>query len=493
MSVSRHVQEIVRSLLRERRIVVWYDPDKVFHELFRTFEHEPLVKVDASGSVLRARREADRAWRALFDVDSLGPPPAPLLIYMPAGRGTSEEAQCKDPFEPFALAGTPFGSADAERLPSIARKALVGREAEIDRLFAEGPPTLSQLDALAGGTRYPLVEEALGTEVPSRVVAKLLFCPDEIKPLLATSPGFLADIRRLLAEACGFEKETEESFEALGPALTQWLLFSELVFDLPEAVPESVAHVLRASPDFRDRIFELCDDLRGSSEHRDAYCEIAAQVERRLGLSPLAESADAFGERDTFPFGDHAALLRLRRQALAGEIGAARALAERRRSSVWRTLPERDQLWRLAERCLDLLDSGKAWEARSVGASRPVSDHVRAYCGEDDGMWRLDQAQRLLEQAAAVLVDRDSLAALLDHVRKEYRRWLEDTQAGFLEVSSDPGGRRKGIHGRCRPGIDMPRRRSVPGAALPFSSSTLCVMRWVGSWSIASRAKGRCV
>lgn len=439
MSVSRHVKKTVRSLVEDRRIVVWYDPDHVFHELFRTFEHQPLVKVDASDSVLRARREADKAWVAFFDLDSLGPPPPRVLIYVPSGRGRSHEAQCEDPFEPFALAGAAFGSVDSERLPSIARRVLPGREAEIDRLFAEGPPTLAQLDALAGGTRYPLVEEALGTEVPSRVVARLLCRPDEIRLHLETSPGLLAELRRLLADVCGFEQEAEAPFEAVGPALAQWLLFSELVFDLPGAVPESVAHVPRAEPDFRDRVFELCDDLRGSSEHRETYCEIAADVERRLGLSGLAETADALGERDTLPFEDRAALLRLQKNALAGEIEAARSLAERRRSSVWRTLPERDQLWRLAERCLDLLDSGKAWELRAVGASRPVADHVRAYCGQDDGMWRLDQAQRLLEQAAAVLVDRDSLAALLEHVRMEYRKWLESTQATFLESVAHSG------------------------------------------------------
>lgn len=439
MSVSRHVQKIVGSLVEDRRIVVWYDPDRVFYELFQTFEHQPLVKVDASDSVLRARREADRAWVALFDLDSLGPPPPPVLIYVPAERGKSQEAQCEDPFEPFALAGAAFGSADSERLPSIARRVLPGRDAEVDRLFAEGPPTLAQLDALAGGTRYPLVEEALGTEVPSRVVARLLYRPDEIRPHLETSPGLLAELRRLLADACGFKQEAEEPFEAVGPALAQWLLFSELVFDLPGAVPESVAQVPRAEPDFRDQVFELCDDLRGSSEHQETYCGIAADVERRLGLSGLAETADVSGERDTFPFEDRAALLLLQHKALAGEIETARSLAERRRSSVWRTSPERDQLWRLAERCLDLLDSGKAWELRSVGASRPVADHVRAYCGQEDGMWRLDQAQRLLEQAAAVLVDRDRLAALLEHVRTEYRKWLGSTQAAFLESVAHSG------------------------------------------------------
>ena len=67
MNVSRHVKELIVSRLRERRIVVWYDPDRVFHALFEALDQSPLVKVDASRSRLQARRDADRAWHALFD------------------------------------------------------------------------------------------------------------------------------------------------------------------------------------------------------------------------------------------------------------------------------------------------------------------------------------------------------------------------------------------------------------------------------------------
>ena len=439
MSVTQHVHELVLSRLKERRVLVWYDPERAFHGLFEALDHRPLVKVDASTSVLCARRDADRAWRALFDIDSLGPAPAPLLVYVPAQRGNTEESRRADPFEPFALSGAAFGAIEAERLQSIARQVLVGREADIDRLFAEGTPTVAQLDALAGGTRYPLLQEALGTDVPGRVVAKLLCGPSEIRAHLTTTPGLLADLRRLFADSYGFDLEATLPFDALGPAVAQWLLFSEFVFDLPGAVPESVTHVRRSDGRFQRAIYDLCQDLRASSEHRETYRDLAADVERRLGLSVLADTAGAFGDRDTFPFEDRAALLRLQQNTLAGDVAAARELATGRRSSVWRTLPERDQLWRLAERCLDLLEAGRSWEARQVGADRPVADHVRAYCADSDGMWRVDQAQRLVEQAAAMLVDRDSLALLLDHARREYRRWLGAAQGSFLDAVGRSG------------------------------------------------------
>jgi hypothetical protein len=439
MNVSHHVKELIVSRLHERRLVVWYDPDGMFRALFEALDHPPLVKIDASRSLLQARRDADRAWRALFDTRSLGPPPAPVLIYVPGERGDSDDARRQDLFEPFALAGSTFGAIDAERLPSIARQVLVGREIDVDRLFADGAPTVVQLDALAGGIRYPLLQEALGTDVPSRVAAKLLCRPDEVSRHLAATSGLTVELRRLLSDAFGFGRDVETPVEVLAPALAQWILFSEFAFDLPAAVPASVAHVPRAEVAYRTPIFDFCHDLRGSAEHGDTYRDLAAEVERRLGLSPLAQSPGAFGERDTFPFEDRAALLMLQQAVLSGDLATASRLAEQRRRSVWRAVPERDQLWRLAERCLALLSAGAGWQKRAVGPGRAVADHVRAYCSEEDGLWRVDQAQRLLEQAAAMLVDRDTLAPILDDVRHQYRSWLSAAQDAFLDAVARGG------------------------------------------------------
>jgi hypothetical protein len=432
MSISQQIADWVLDRLRERRLLVWYDPDRAFHALFESLDHRPLVKVDASRSMLLARREADHAWRALFDTDSLGPPPPPILIYVPTERGATDEAKRADPFEPFALAGAVFGASADERLPSIARQVLAGQEPQVDRLFAEGQPTLAQLDALAAGTRYPLLLDSLGTDIPARVAALVLCRSDTVAAAAQSVPGLPADLQRLLMDCFGFDRGGLVQFTEMGPAFAQWLLFSEFVFDLPGTVPASVSRVPRAEQRLKRAIYDLCQDLRTSSEYRDAYRELAAEVERRLGLSHLGETTDVFGERDTFPFEDHAALRRLQNAALAGEVVTARGIAVQRRSSVWRSQPERDQLWRLAERCLDLLEAGAAWEVRQVGADRPVADHVRAYCAEADGLWRLDQAQRLLEQAAALLVDRDSLAPLLERGRLDYRRWLGKAQDAFL-------------------------------------------------------------
>lgn len=439
MNVSEHVRERIRSLLRERGIVVWYDPARVFEAIFLALEDTRMVKIDAAPSILAARRAADRAWLARSDVGSRDTTHPPLLIYLPRQRGTEEASRRADPFEPYALAGTTFGAHETEQLRSLARQALAGREDEVEQLFEAGTPTIAQLDALGSGTRYPRVQAALGTEVPGRVVAMLLCRPAELRAHVDATDGLLPELQRLLEEACGLEAKSDVGFEALGPALAQWLLWSEFVFDLPGVVPPALAHVPSAPERLRTTIYELCRELRGSLEHRDAYRDVAGEIERRLGLTPLGESPGSFGDRDTFLFEDRAALLRLQDLALAGELAAARQLAEKRRLSVWRTIESRSQLWRLAERVLDLLEAGAAWEVLRPRPDRPVAEHVRAYCADVDGMWRVDQAQRLVEQSAALLVDRDSLADLLARARNMYRAWLDAAQGDFLAAVARDG------------------------------------------------------
>lgn len=446
MSVRAYVTDRVRELLRDRRMVVWYDPDGELGSVFDVFEDAHLVKVDARASVLRARRQADAVWIAICDADRVVPDNRSILVYVPWRRGPEgeENERREDPFEPFALAGASFGDSHEDRLPALARKAFPGREPEVDRLFAAGRPTLDQLDAFAAGARYPVLRAALGADEPAKVAADLLCRPQAVREAARNRSGLLDDLRRLLRDAYGFAAEDVPSDE-LAPAFARWVLWSEFVFDLPGAIPRHLAEVPRAPGGYREAIYPLCARLRDSAELRERYKEIAHAVEGSLGLASLTETITVFGDRDTFPFEDRAALDRLQTLALQGATDDARVLLERRRHSVWRTEPERDLLWRLAERCLEMLDGLAAWKARAVGAARPVTDHIRAYCSPDDGLARVDRAQRWVEQSAAQLHGREELTRLVDHTRRLYRETLDAAQDTFLSAVEREGWPPEGV------------------------------------------------
>ena len=111
-------------------------------------------------------QRSSRGARRIVSSGSPDPDPAyaenqNLLIYCPRRRGRTDEERCEDPFEVFAVFGAVFGDKESESLPSLARQAMPERAADIDRLFAEGHPTLSMLDNLQAGSHFPAARLAL--------------------------------------------------------------------------------------------------------------------------------------------------------------------------------------------------------------------------------------------------------------------------------------------------------------------------------------------
>ena len=439
MSVRDYVVQQVTELLRERRIVVWYDPNGDFGAFFRALPVKPLVRADASASLLEARRAADEAWRAILDPQRMEGEAPPLLVYVPHAAGADASGRMDDPFEAYALAGATFGAHAGEQLQSLARRALAGREHEVDRLFATGRPTIAQLDTLAAGARYPALRDALRTDVPVEVAARLMGDRGPLRSACQRSPAVQAELLRMLERTYGFHIPEGTSFDGLADAFARWLFVSEFAFDLPSELPAELAHHPRADDGHRQLVYDLCDKLRSTTTYRDAYMDAATQVERTLGLAKLGQHTSAFGDRDTFPFEDEAALRRAQELALEGAVDEARALLAARKRSVWHLDGQRDQLWRLLGRCLDLLHAGKAWAPRAPSSSAPVADQVRAYCDEPTGLWRVDQAQRLMEQAAVHPAARDGVLSLLEHARIQYRAWVDAAQDAFLTAVGRDG------------------------------------------------------
>ncbi len=158
MSLTSYLKKRLIDLLEEKRVVVWYDEEKAFQDIARGFAAPNCTAILAAASRLRARRQADEVLCLLNDSNQ--PPQAKngsLLIYCPWSRGRADEQRLQDPFEGFALVGGAFGDKEAETFQSLARQAMPERTSEIDRLFAEGRPTLALIEGLGEGARYPLL------------------------------------------------------------------------------------------------------------------------------------------------------------------------------------------------------------------------------------------------------------------------------------------------------------------------------------------------
>jgi hypothetical protein len=417
----------VTDLLNERSVVVWYDPQQELSAAFEVLQKLNLERIDARPSLLRARQAADRHWNLLAATPSRW-----MVIYVPWERGATEEARVREPFEAYACIGAAYGVDPAQQLESLARKAMPHRKVEIDRLYAEHRRvTLQQLEALAAQAGFPLLKQAIDTEDPIEVGARLIATRERLRAALGAA-GVQGELSRLLRDAFGFDSPAELS--ALQPAFTRWILFSELSFDVAGNVPAHTAHQPRAPAPYAPAVYLLCDRLRGTEEWQDAYVAAATEVEKDLRLGGLSEDASSWGDRDTFAAEDRASLRFVQAECLAGRLDSARRTLDLRRRSIWTREPVRGQLWQLAGRALELLEAGARWRFRSFTSAKSVKDHVLAYVSEHDGLWQVDRAERWMAKAAGDCLEREVLQPLVEHVEGVYRQAIDAAQGAFLEA-----------------------------------------------------------
>ncbi|MBI4306997.1 MAG: PglZ domain-containing protein [Chloroflexi bacterium] len=444
MRLTTYLGKRLVDLLEEHRIVVWYDREGAFAEYASTFRAPGCETVLANTSTLRARREAEAVYAKMNESPDHAEARANLLLYVPRGRGTMAEAKQRDPFEVFALAGTAFGDKEAELLQSLARQAMPEHVSEIDRLFADGNPTLAMLDDLESGRRWPLVREALETESPVDAAAQVL-CREDRAVLVAKVVGCQAELLRLLESAFGFRKPPQaKSWKEIREHLGTFVLLSEFAFDLPSDLPESLSAVARAEAAHKERVLALCDRMRTSDQFRDGYIELAKRVETDLRLPDVMKDIVNPGVLDTFGFEERQYLAQLLRHVQTGDLIAARSILGDRRRSVWRHLPERALIWSVAERCVDFLETALAverdWKSHAATAKAMVQAYARPA-----GWAELDRRQRLYEQSAAECADDGEILPLVETCRARYRVVALQIQERFLSLVRSEGWPPEGV------------------------------------------------
>jgi hypothetical protein len=433
MSITSHLTARLVELLEEHRIVVWYDQEDAFSRFAATFKVPGCRVVLANSSTLRARRHAEAVYAGMNESMDHAEARANLLLYVPRGRGATPEAKQRDPFEVFALAGTAFGDKEAELLQSLARQAMPEWVSEIDRLFAEGKPTLALLDGLEAGQRWPLVQEALGTESAVDAAAQVL-CRDDRAIQVGRVAGCQAELLRLLKAAFGFERPSQaKTWKEIQGHLGTFILLSEFALDLPTGLPDGLSAMPRAAADHKERILAVCERMRTSDQFRDGYIQLARRVESDLRLPHVMQGTEKLGVLDTFAFEERQYLARLLQHVQENELSGARAILADRRRSVWRHLPERALLWSVAERCVDFLETALAVERKWRSEAGTIKAMVQAYA-RPEGWAELDRRQRLYEQGAAECADDGEILPLLDTCRARYRLVALQIQERFLSL-----------------------------------------------------------
>jgi hypothetical protein len=423
--------------MKQAGALVVYDPDRRYRELCLDLASDKVRVVDASESSIESREAA------LLALRELGQPKSPLegiLIYVPAKRPETDEQKQTDPFALYAECGAVFPQDDGDEYLSLCLRARPDHATEIRRVFATSPsgPAFAVIDAIGGGVSWPQLRATLRVESGREILTALLAPTTRQAEALKGQEGWLQEARDFLRATLGLHVKTRgKTWSALADELWRYVLFSEFVFDLPVALPDTLKGVPHAPREARSVVEDVCDRLRSDPKSRAIYIERAQAIEEALNLPQLCQHIEDLGERDTFPFEERTFLRTAIKGIVSGDTDATRRVLSRHMTSVWLGKSESQGQWELVRSGLSLVEACDDFERQLPDHARSQEELINFYLSS---LREADRLQREFEQAAGDFLDPHGLMhELISQARTRYRRLAEKVQGVFVKHLESAG------------------------------------------------------
>ena len=443
MSIAEFIREsVLRPRLKQAGCLVVYDADKRYREQCFDLAGDKVRVIDASESSIESREVALQALR------EVGQPKASLegvLIYVPFRRPENDEQKQVDPFALYAECGAVFPQDDGDEYLSLCLRAKPDYATEIRSLFVrESQPQYAVIDAIGGGISWPQLRSTLRVESGREILTALLAPAPSQLDALKGQEGWVQEARDFLRATLAMDMKTRgKAWSAVAEELWRYVLFSEFVFDLPVALPESLRGVPHAPMEARPIVEDVCERLRSDPKSRSVYIDRAEAIEAALNLADVCGAIDDLGERDTFPFEERTFLRTAIKGITANDADATRRVLSGRKSSVWMDKGESQAQWELVRSALSLVEACDDFERQLPEYARSQADLIDFYLGS---LREADRLQREFEQAAGDFLDQHGLMhEVISQARGRYRRLAEKVQGVFVkhvEVSGwPPAGR----------------------------------------------------
>lgn len=457
--LHQHIASTLDRLLRERRVVVFYD----LREEFQPFIDELDVVGTGVGDLPRvcihdtlahvARLEGSFfALKAAVEPILAAPRPEPVLVYVP-GYAKERLGKLRAPATPNTVQGKDVwnvlfeldcaGQSYEPSLRGLARNELRRRytDGDIDEMLA--PESLTYHDVVrflideggAAGGSASLVRLVLGNGSSEELICRWL--SDDSRDAELENKQAVPELLKLVQARLGVSLSDVSLAKARHQTL-RYVLVNEFRSDLRGAAPGQLDVV--PAPPTKEGLQRVCDVAeRLRREHPDAYSDIADGIEREFNLPGLKIDADALGTTDTFRF-EEAVLLEHAAKLIAdGRYGRALELVRARRRSFWvdRSLGRLGQ-WETCRLIGELESEVARVRPLLKGANGTAKSWVEGYAND---WYRADLAQRALESWVAKLEDEPepALEEALGLVRRNHEALLKEMTQGYTAALAAAG------------------------------------------------------
>lgn len=422
-----YISQQLASRLRDRRVVVWFDPRAEFApyvvELVGNDDTEDSVlsvEIDGLQASLARGEASVYSLRAKVEPLVAVDEPEPLVIYIP-GVGSTDGSPLKE----LELAGRSW----TPHLRTLARNALRARYTDgvIDELLA--PTNVGYDDIVAavaaGGEEPPsMLRTILGGTSSEMQLASWLADPAVDKAVAEKEAA--AELAKLVSSRLGLDLSGDD-LSRWRAAAARFVLATEFRSDLEGDAPKQLDGVPRATRDVVSRARTIADRLREA--HADRYPSIADQAESELNLRPEVIDPLALGSIDTFRFEERALLARCGELVREGSYERASEITRQRRHSFWLAdNVERQAQWESVQLAARLGVAADEVDAVLKSPPKGPAEWIRRYA---DDWHRLDRAQRRLE-AWLPKLEHDPDERAIAAVRRRYDDVVERLAKGFV-------------------------------------------------------------
>lgn len=422
--------------LKDRKVVVWYDARSEFMPFIDEMRGAPAAPgapaainvagvpaqlAEYNGSMLELRDLVERHVSA--------DEPDNVLVYV-GGQERDRRGSLLMELETAGICYEP-------QLKRSARRVLQTRYTDgvIDDMLKSDSVTYADLARASSGTdsgEPPSLLKAVFHDVSSSDILPTWLVADERDDDI-DSKGAGDELRKLLRSRLGLESSADDNLTKLRSIALRYVLAGEFRSDLSSAPPAALDSV--SMPKAKSEVAAVRDlASRLRVNFSDRYPAIADRVEDELGLRNVAIPAESLGSIDTFRFEERTLLAHCCDLIVAKRFDEVLQVVADREHCFWLSHDlERKAQWEACRLMAELGSVATIVHAAVRKAGDDADAWVQAYTAQDNGWYRLDQAQRRLEVWVTNLDDEAEERAL-GVVRRIYEDACHAMAEGFTKA-----------------------------------------------------------
>ena len=430
-----YVSKQLSQHLRERHIVVWYDPRREFASFIAELREgtdliDGVATVTADGTRAKLTEFSGSFFqvRALIEPFVSGDDPECVVVYLPGVE--------RDRRGSVLMEAEKAGEAYEPQLKRLARNVLRQRYTDgvIDDMLKPDAVSYEDLARASSDStaESPSILKALFHDAQGSDALLAEWLVMDARDAEIETKGGTRELVKLVSSRLGLETPGDAPVAKLRSVTLRYVLAGDFRADLQCPAPPCLESV--AVPKTKEEwaaVRDLARRLRTS--FADAYETVANRVEMELRLHDAGLPPEALGSVDTFRFEERALLGYCGTLIAARRFEEARVVVGEREGSFWleRDVARKAQ-W---EACRRMAELGTACESVRAAMGKVGGDAgawVEAYT-EKDGWYRVDRAQRRLETWVADSDD-DPNEKALGVVRRLYEDVCHAMAEGFTRA-----------------------------------------------------------